>query len=44
MQLSERPGKSLAMSAHLLPNFLCRSKIFFSSSLFIGVLLMYGSK
>jgi len=44
MQLSERPGNSFAMSAHLFPSFLCKSKIFFSSFLLIGVLLMYGSK
>ena len=44
MQLSERPGNYFAISAHLLPNFLCRSKIVFSSSLLIGAFFINGSK
>lgn len=44
MQLSDLPGSSFAMSAHLLPSRLWRSKIIRSSSLFIGSFLMYGSR
>lgn len=44
MQLSDRPGSSLAISAHLLPSVLCKSKMSCSSYLFMGSFLINGSK
>ena len=44
MQLSLRPGSSLAMSAHLFPRRLWSWKILISSALQMGSFLMYGSR
>lgn len=41
--LSVLPGKSLAISAHLLPNCLCEDRIFSSSSALKPLLLILGS-
>ena len=44
MALSVLPGRSFAISAHLLPKLLCASRIVRSSSSVHGVFLMSGFK